>query len=257
MERPLLWHIPISHFSEKVRWALDWKQVPHRRRVATPGLHPLVAFCLTRGAGYTAPLLEIDGEVIGDSTAIIAELERRWPTPALYPANPDERRRALEIEDWFDEHVGAPARAWAFHGLTSDPEALVEVAGKQMENWPGPTPSFGGAIVKQFVGARYGVSEERARTSEGAIEAGFDRLEEELARGGGEHLVGRTFTVADLTAAALLYPLVLPVGAPWLPQRRPEPVERFRAALRDRPGWRWVEETWRRHRRHRRPVTTV
>ena len=24
---PLLWHFPISHFNEKVRWALDWKGI--------------------------------------------------------------------------------------------------------------------------------------------------------------------------------------------------------------------------------------
>jgi hypothetical protein len=29
----------------------------------------------------------------------------------------------------------------------------------------------------------------------------------------------------------------------------PEPVERLRAQLRDRPGYQWVEEMFRRHRR--------
>ncbi len=32
MTTPVLWHFPISHFNEKVRWALDWKGVPHVRR---------------------------------------------------------------------------------------------------------------------------------------------------------------------------------------------------------------------------------
>ena len=26
---PILWHFPISHFDEKVRWALDFKRIPH------------------------------------------------------------------------------------------------------------------------------------------------------------------------------------------------------------------------------------
>jgi len=25
---PMLWHIPLSHFNEKVRWALDFKNIP-------------------------------------------------------------------------------------------------------------------------------------------------------------------------------------------------------------------------------------
>ena len=36
---PLLWHLPISHYSEKVRWTLDYKAVPHRRRPVTPPAH--------------------------------------------------------------------------------------------------------------------------------------------------------------------------------------------------------------------------
>ncbi|TMA98882.1 MAG: glutathione S-transferase, partial [Deltaproteobacteria bacterium] len=33
MDTPLLWHIPLSHFNEKVRWTLDYKRIPHRRQV--------------------------------------------------------------------------------------------------------------------------------------------------------------------------------------------------------------------------------
>src|SRR3712207_8827980 len=48
-------------------------------------LHPVAAWVLTRGRQHTLPVLRIDGQTIGDSTAIIAELERRFPEPALYP----------------------------------------------------------------------------------------------------------------------------------------------------------------------------
>src|SRR5207245_1333579 len=36
MEHPLLWHIPLSPYNEKVRWALDYKNIAHRRRVLGP-----------------------------------------------------------------------------------------------------------------------------------------------------------------------------------------------------------------------------
>jgi glutathione S-transferase len=36
MEMPLLWHIPLSHYNEKVRWALDHKRIAHRRQVLGP-----------------------------------------------------------------------------------------------------------------------------------------------------------------------------------------------------------------------------
>ena len=97
---PVLWHIEISHFNEKARWALAHKGVEHRRRAPTPGGHMIVALWLTRGRNKTFPLLQLDGQAIGDSTAIIAALERRFPDPPLYPEDPAERRRALELEEF-------------------------------------------------------------------------------------------------------------------------------------------------------------
>src|SRR4051812_50186458 len=95
--QPILWHIVISHYSEKARWALDHKGVEHERRAPVPGAHIPVALWLTRGRHYTFPVLELDGRHIGDSTAMIAALEERFPEPALYPADAGERRRALEL----------------------------------------------------------------------------------------------------------------------------------------------------------------
>src|SRR5207244_2177797 len=170
--QPTLWHITISHYSEKARWALDYKSIPYRLRGLVPGAHIPVALWLTYGRHYTLPVLDLGGERIGDSTAIIAALEQRQPEPPLYPRDPAQRRRALALEEWFEAELG-----------------------------------------------------------------------------GRDYLVGESFSVADLTAAALLYPLVRPPEAYVTIDRMPEPVERLRAQLRERRGYRWVEETFRRHRR--------
>jgi hypothetical protein len=39
----VLWHIEVSHHNEKVRWALDFKHVPHVRRAPLRGLQGLYA----------------------------------------------------------------------------------------------------------------------------------------------------------------------------------------------------------------------
>ena len=78
-----LWHVPISHYSEKARWALDFKRIPHTRRKLLAGTHPYATRVLTRGEHQTVPVLTIDGEGIGDSTAIIAERERGFPDGPL------------------------------------------------------------------------------------------------------------------------------------------------------------------------------
>src|ERR1700756_1231115 len=121
---PVLWQLQISHYVEKVRWALDYKRVPHVRRTLLPGLHLIKAKRLT-GDTSTTPVLTIDGRSIGDSTRIIAAIEQRWPEPPLYPADPAQRRRALELEEFFDEELGPHIRRVFYHEMLHHPELLV------------------------------------------------------------------------------------------------------------------------------------
>jgi glutathione S-transferase len=247
MAEPLLWHLPISHYSEKVRWALDWKQVPHRRRIMPPGLHPLGGLVLTGGRHVTMPVLSMDGRRIGDSTAIIAALEERFPERPLYPADADARRRALELEDFFDENLGPYARRWVFNELLSVPAGRLETAVKQLEWAPSLPAERMGGLVRMVVNLRFrSGDDELAAEARRRIVAAFDRLDAELD--GRELLVGEEFTVADLTAAALFYPVVVPPGCPWKPKTVTEGYAAFQDSVRDRPGYRWVEGTFRRFR---------
>jgi hypothetical protein len=52
MDTPLLWHIPLSHYSEKLRWALDYKCIAHRRRVLGPNY--LIRVWRATGQGQVA-----------------------------------------------------------------------------------------------------------------------------------------------------------------------------------------------------------
>ncbi|MEJ7894121.1 MAG: glutathione S-transferase [Solirubrobacteraceae bacterium] len=245
----VLWHIPVSHFSEKVRWALDYKDVAHDRKAPPPGPHMAFALLLTRGAVNTLPVLQLDGRGIGDSAAILAALEERHPDPPLYPQDPDDHRRALELQAFFDTGLGPAARHLAFHHLRRDPDAVAAFAAEQMPG-PlariGPVRKAGGALASVFAGARYGVGADTAADAVGAtVRAAFDRLESELD--GGDHLVGGRFSAADLTAASLFGPIVLPPEGPAVPPPTAG-LEAFRATVRDRPGYAWVQQTFARHR---------
>jgi glutathione S-transferase len=251
---PTLWHIDVSHYSEKARWALAWKGVGHRRHSPVPGAHMVVALWLTRGSSYTFPVLGIDGEHIADSTAIVAALEERYPDPPLYPADPAERRRALELEDHFDEELGPAIRQLAWHEFGNDRERFAEL---MKQTAPGPLRKFAGptaAYARAYTALRFRAGDatkaERARAE---VLAALDRLEEEL--GDGDYLVGESFSVADLTAASLFYPLALPEGAPL---QADSPSARgfaaFREPLVERRGLQWVTEMFRRHRKPGRPA---
>ena len=93
MDTPELWQFTSSHFNEKARWALDFKRVPHIRHSMIPGFHVAT---VKRMTGKThVPVLKLNGNAISDSSRIIEALESAYPEPALYPADPGERRRAL------------------------------------------------------------------------------------------------------------------------------------------------------------------
>ena len=58
-DRPVLWHLAMSHYNEKVRWAFDYKRVPHVRRAVMPPAHALLAMRL--GGRDTFALLPTGG----------------------------------------------------------------------------------------------------------------------------------------------------------------------------------------------------
>jgi glutathione S-transferase len=244
---PMLCHVPVSHYSEKARWALDYKRVPHTRRWPPGGLHPVATWLLTEGRGQTVPVLVMDGEGIGDSTEIIRRLEERVPDPPLYPSDPEERRRALELEDYFDEALGPYVRRTVYHHMTTDPELLGELAAHQVQYGIDALEPFTKWTLKQFLNLRFATaSPDRARDAEERIERALDRLDAELE--GREYLAGDRFSVADLTAAALLYPFALPPQRPWAPSRLPDAWVEFHERNRERPSHNWVLEMYSRHR---------
>jgi glutathione S-transferase len=244
---PVLWQLRLSHYNEKVRWALDYKRIPHVRRSLLPGFHIQEARRLT-GDTSTTPVLTIDDRSIGDSTRIIAAIEERWPEPPLYPAERARRQRALELEGFFDEELGPHIRRAFYYVLVRHPELLVPL-------FTGEDANATNALLEGFdrlrsgIERRFEITPETARHSRAKVVAAMDRLEGEISATG--HLVGDSFTVADLTAAALFYGVVRPPEFPYpmVPEDElPGSWRDFVNSLAGRPGGQWVSEMYRRHR---------
>ena len=242
---PLLHQMRFSHFNEKGRWALDYKGVPHRRRSYPPGVHSVVSRRL--GGEGTMPILELGELRLTDSAEIVAELERIAPDPPLYPADAGQRAEALELEPFFGAELGPGVRAALFFELLKDGratrEATLEGFGRGTRAVNAATFPVTRGMIRRSLGAdRDGAERGREQT----IEA-MERIESLAGRDG--YLVGDRFSVADLAGAALMAPLVGPPGFGYpMPDPWPEGWEQFRAGLRGRDGWAWVEEMYRRHR---------
>lgn len=245
-EQPVLWQLQLSHYNEKVRWALDYKRVPHIRRALLPGLHSLKAKRLT-GDTSTTPVLTLEGRSIGDSTRIIAAIEERWPQPPLYPADVAQRRRALELEEFFDEELGPHIRRLAYHELLPRPRQLAPLFAHDQPRAARVLLWTGFPLLRVGIRRQFAITAEAAEHSRTKTASAMDRLEREISRSG--FLVGDAFTVADLTAAALFYPVVLPPEFPYPTiVDLPESLREFLGSLAQRPGGKWVAEIYRRQR---------
>jgi glutathione S-transferase len=246
MDDVVLWHFPISHYNEKVRWTLDLKRISHRRRALGPDY--LVRALWATGKP-TLPVLFIGRRAIGDSTRIIAALEELVPAPAVYPRDEALRRRALELEDRLDEGLGPAVRS-ALVGtlfMSEDAASAVDVITTGMPPFVTTLLRSAFPAFRRYYFHRHRIDGARVEAYRRMVLEEMDRLERE--RRGRDYLVGDAFSVADLTAAAMLCAIVEPPQMQYPPAiPYPAALAEFRDAVLRHPLAAWTGEMYRRHR---------
>src|ERR1700683_4704908 len=106
--------IPISHFCEKARWALDRAEVDYVERPHLQLIH-IFAARLAGGGGTVPVFVSANGGALAESAAILrwtdtqVESERR-----LYPEG-DLGAQAASLEAWLDGGFGPDGRLWLYH----------------------------------------------------------------------------------------------------------------------------------------------
>ena len=235
-----------SPYNEKVRWALDCKHLPHRRRSLLPGPHLRVVKSLT--GRTTTPVIRHDGGVLDGSAAIVEWLDARQPEPRLLPADPAQREEALRIERWFDDDLTPRIRRPVLDALLANPGYFARIFADGAPRWLQLAYASIVPLAAPLVRKGNGI------TGAAAIDDGHAAAREALdfvAQRGATtgHLVGNPLSVADGTAASTLAVLVRP---PHSPMSAPEPVAPAFRALIERyashPGAHWVRQIYARHR---------
>ncbi|MEO0962720.1 MAG: glutathione S-transferase family protein [Pseudomonadota bacterium] len=237
---------PMSHYNEKARWALDYKGVPHNRIPYMPGPH---AGKIKKLSGQTqTPVIRFeDGDVLAGSTDIVLEIEKRFPEPALLPTDNDARVRALELVEKFDGDIAVKERRSLFVHLIEEPDYLCSMFAQGQT----PTRRF---IYRRMLPLVKGVMRKAMDIHPDALEEGntltrqaFDFVAAETHDTG--YLVGNRFTIADLTAAAILAPSVQLDHVDMMKPRPVVPrVQAYLDLFADHPGARWVRTMYEQHR---------
>jgi len=177
----------------------------------------------------------------------VAALEHRWPDPPLYPADPAERRRALELEDFFDEELGPYTRLLMFHHLLADRNLFLRTFAPDL---PLRRRVVGRVVwprLRSRVIAGFGIDDAAVEQAFGKLRRAGECFQAEL--GPGRYLVGGMFSVADLTLAALVAPALAPEQFPYeQPQRGHPLVAPVVEALAEWGVADWAREIYARHR---------
>ena len=242
----VLHQFPFSHFNEKARWGLDFKGLPHRRRSYLPGPH---AAAIQKLSGQTStPVLCVGNRVVSGSAEILRVLEELCPEPALVPLSAEDRERALALQSHYDAHLGPAIRTAIFSVMLHEPGYMCG-----MFSAPQPLP-LRWAYRAMFPLAR-GRVERAYRTDEAAhvdscratVDRTLDEIAEQVEATG--YLVGDAFTIADLTAAALLAPVANP-DHPDMRRPSPQPsrVAEFVASWHAHPASEWARSMYDAHR---------
>jgi glutathione S-transferase len=236
-----LYQFPLSHYCEKARWLLDAKGLPYTLRNLMPGPHRRVAMRLSGNNG-SVPVL-VDGAVaLGDSTDIALHLERTYPEHPLLPPEGPERVRVLELEEVFD-HAGIHVRRWAYRHIL---QGRGDLGRLMFEHYAAPQRFLGKLmmpLIKPLLRRQYRIYPAKVEESRVKVLAALDRLEQEIQKDPSRYLSGSSLTVADITAASLLSPLVAPESSPY-PLRADLPMPKALVQLieevRARPAGQWV-----------------
>ena len=167
--------IPISHFCEKARWALERAGLDYTEKRHIQLVH--WAAVKRAGGGRTAPVLRTaDGPCSPSRAAILRYADEHTP-PAqrLYPADAGERAEVVALERRFDTVLGPEGRRWLYDQVFSDarryaPWNLTGVPGWERRMFP-----FVLAPAKRVIRRYLDVTDESVRAAVVACRRGVRR----------------------------------------------------------------------------------
>jgi glutathione S-transferase len=244
--------IPLSHFCERARWALDYCGVPYVEERHLQIFH--LRAVKRAGGDHTVPCLVGDGVALWESAAIVAHADSLAAADRrLYPEG--DRAEIADFERELERVVGVEARRIAYHQLLPHPRLLLPVnnAGAPLYQrvlmpWLFP---FAVGRIRRY----YRISPERVAAGEVALRALFDAVAERL--GAREYLFGDAFSAADLTFASLSAPVIWPerygAAVPAISEFPPDIGEKIRG-WRDHPAGRHALRMYELHRSDARPT---
>jgi len=242
--------IPISHYCEKARWALERAGIAYREEPHLQGIHQIIA--RRAGGGDTVPVLVTPDGALAESEQILAWADERTPAEhRLYPSEPEARQEVEELSRRFDAELGPSGRRLMYVHMLRERDLLLQFNNAGVAPWEDRTIRLGWPLVGRYAKWRLGIRPEIEVDDEQVVWRELDFVADLLADER-PYLCGERFSAADLTFAALSAAVIVPpdYGTP-LPQ--PDALPAGTAALveraREHPAGRYALSLFENHRR--------
>ncbi len=205
---PRLITIPISHYCEKARWALDRAGIRYREERHLQGVHRFVS--RRAGGAGTTPVLVTEAGVLGESHDIVAWADARMPPEMrVLPDPPAERAEVERLCRRFDEILGPRGRRLIYVRVFPQRELALAFNNNGLPAWEDRVSRTAWPLLERGLRMALGITAGIEREDERVV---FEELDfaAGLLADGRPYLLGERFTAADLTFAALSSPLVCP-----------------------------------------------
>lgn len=243
--------IPISHYCEKARWALEWCNIPYLEERHLQVFHLLHVY--RAGKNDTAPVLVTSEGTFGDSTDILKWADAKAPSDLkLYPTDPVLKQEVEKFEDYLDEEFGVVGRLWMYTYMLKNIPLLVNYSKRHGVPWyeskllPLVFPLF-----KKVLHRVMGVTATSREDSEKTVNRVFDEVALKV-QDGRPFLMGDRFSAADLTFASLSAGVLIPddygVVLPSL-EELPDGMKEQVQIWRDHPAGQFALKMFREYRR--------
>ncbi len=119
----ILQHFDISPFAEKIRLALGLKGLAWQS-VQIPLVMPKPDLTALTGGYRKTPVMQIGADIYCDTQCIAVELERRFPTPSLFPQG--SRAMSLAMSQWSDGAFFQPGSGLSLGTNEGLPDDIIE-----------------------------------------------------------------------------------------------------------------------------------
>jgi glutathione S-transferase len=239
--------IPISHYCEKARWALERAGLDYVEEPHLQGIHRVKA--RRAGGGRTVPVLVTTDGVLAESEPILRHADAHLPEERrLFPSGADD---VEQLSRRLDAGLGPDARRIVYAYALPHKQLLLRFNNVGVPRWEDRTMRALWPLVVRYARRDLAIRDTTIADDEPKVRRVFDEIAERLADGR-RHLCGDRFTAADLTFAALAAAVLMPpeygVRLPQ-PEELPEPMAGAIRGFREHPAGAYALRLFREERR--------